>query len=95
MDPVSLQGKFLLWLYIAYIGQKHLKLKLNLEALTRKIGHRLRNIQMGMNFFENVDDEKSGTRNMSGSKPIFCNKKSDVYDNTLNCIMDYYNGLYY
>lgn len=50
---------------------------------------------MGINFFENVDDEKSGTGNMSGSKPIFCNKESNVYDNTLNCIMDYYNGLYY
>lgn len=53
----------------------------------RKIGHRLKDIQMGMDFFENVDDEKSGTGYMSGSKPIFCNKESNVYDNTLNCIM--------
>lgn len=45
---------------------------------------------MNFFFFENfVDDGKSGTGNMSGSKHIFYNKESNVHDYILNLIIDY------
>lgn len=72
--------------------QHYLKLKLNLETPKgKKNWTQAKNSQkVNENLFVNfVDDGKSGTENMSGSKPIFCNKESNVHDNILCFITDY------